>query len=112
MGPAVVRLIEAIFASLAVRDFEGELTIGLDDPADTGMLMGVLIPTSIALSWLTGRSFTISPSFERVIFEGRGSLIVRFSPVQVLPAIVRFLFSIPAFRAVKRVIASRWKRER
>jgi len=111
MRSAIAKLIRTLLRCLEVRDLEGELIIGLDDPADTGMLMGALIPTGIALNQLTGRRFTIRPFFEGAIFEGRGFIRVRVFPVKVLPATVRFLFSMPAFGVVKLVIASRWKRE-
>jgi hypothetical protein len=111
MGRGVAKLIRTILRRLEVRDLEGELTIGLGDPADTGMLIGALIPAGIALSQLTGRPFTIRPSFGGAVFEGRGSITVRVFPVRVLPATVRFLFSMPTFSAVKLVITSRWKRK-
>jgi hypothetical protein len=110
MRSAVAKLIRSLLRCLEVRDLEGELTIGLDDPADTGMLIGALIPTGIALSQLTGRRFTIRPSFEGAIFEGRGFIRVRVFPVKVLPATVRFFFSMPTLGVVKLVIKSRWKR--
>lgn len=112
MRSAVANLIRNFLCCFKVRDLEGELTIGLDDPADTGMLMGALIPTGIVLTQLTGKRFTIRPSFEGAIFEGRGFIKVRVFPVKVLPAMVRFLLSKPTLSVVKRVITSRWKRER
>jgi hypothetical protein len=111
MGRGVAKLLRTILRRLEVRDFEAELTIGLDDPADTGMLIGVLTPAGIALSQLTGRPFTIRPSFGGAVFEGRGAITVRVFPVRVLPATVRFLYSMPAFSAVKLMVRSRWKRK-
>ena len=111
MVRGVAKLFRTILRRLEVRDLEGELTIGLGDPADTGMLIGVLIPAGIALSQLTGTPFTIRPSFEGPVFQGKGSITVRVFPVRVLPATVRFLFSTPTFGAAKLVITSRWKRK-
>jgi len=111
MGRGVAKLFRTILRRLEVRDLEGEVTIGLGDPADTGVLVGVLIPAGIALSQLTGRPFTIRPSFGGAVFEGKGTITVRVFPVRVLPATVRFLFSMPTFGAVKLVITSRWKRK-
>jgi hypothetical protein len=106
MAAATAKLGRRILRCLEIRDFRGDFLIGLDDPADTGMLFGALIPAAIALSSLTGNPFTIRPSFEGRVFEGRTGATLRLSPLRALWAITRFAFSVPALRALKRVVRS------
>lgn len=112
MGHAIARLVRRILLRLEVRDLRGEVTIGLDDPADTGVLMGVLIPACITLNALTREFFVIVPSFEGAVFEGNGKIIVRLFPIRLCLSAVRFVFSIPVFTALKIVIEARWKEKR
>jgi hypothetical protein len=63
MKSPIARFVGRIFHCSEIRDLQGELSIGLDDPTDTGMLMRALIPTGITSSLLAGRSFMVRPSF-------------------------------------------------
>lgn len=112
MVSAIARFIRRILRCLEVRDLQGDLTIGLDDPADTGILMGALIPAGIALSHLTGRPLGISPSFGGAVLQWRGTATVRLVPMRLLWATTRIVLSMPAFGALKLVIVSRWKRRK
>ena len=86
--------------------------VGLDDPADTGILMAVLMPACIILTTLSGKSFMVRPSFGGAVLDGNGEAIVRLFPIWSCLAAPRFIFSMPAFTALKMVIVTKCKRKR
>ncbi len=59
MRRAIARFAHRIFLRLEMLDLRGELTMGLDDPADTGILMAVLMPACIILSALSWKFFLV-----------------------------------------------------
>ncbi len=76
MGGAIARFIRRILLRLEIPHLRGELVIGLDDPADTGILMAVLMPACILLNTLSGRFFMVRPSFGGAVLNGNGQLAI------------------------------------
>ncbi len=94
--PYTIRTIErvkkaliSILKMMAPKKGKGYLHIGLNDPADTGELLGMVSP----FYWLYERWLTIDPDFNKKVLEGdlhiKGRLILI---VIVIPA-VRIYFS-------------------
>jgi hypothetical protein len=111
MGRAIARLIHCIFLRLEILDLRGELIMGLDDPADTGILMAILMPACIILNTLSGKFFMVRPSFGGAALDGNGEAIVRLFPIWHCLSAARFIFSTPAFTALKIVIETKCKRK-
>ena len=112
MGSAIARLAHRIFLRLEILDLRGELIIGLDDPADTGILMAILVPACIILTTLSGKFFMVRPSFGGMLLDGNGEAIVRLFPIWPCLSVARFTFSMPALTALKIVIETKCKRKR
>ncbi len=112
MRRAVARLAHRIFLRLKILDLRGELIIGLRDPADTGILVAVLMPIFIILNTLSGKSFMVRPSFGGAVLDGNGEAIVRLFPICPCLSVARFIFSMPALTALKMVIETKCKRKR
>ncbi len=112
MGRAIARFAHRIFLRLEILDLRGELIMGLDDPADTGVLMAVLMPACIILNTLSGKFFMVRPSFGGAVLDGNGEAIVRLFPIWSCLSAPRFIFSRPAFTALKIVIETKCKRKR
>ena len=112
MGRAIARLAHRIFLRLKILDLRAELIMGLDDPADTGILMAMLMPVCIILNTLSGKFFMVRPSFGGAILDGNGEAIVRLFPIWLCLSAARFIFSMPAFTALKILIETKWKQKR
>jgi hypothetical protein len=100
MGRAITRFARGIFVRLEILDLRGELIMGLDDPADTGILMAVLMPASVIVNTLSGKFLMVRPSFGGAVLDGNGEAIVRLSPIW------------PALTALKMVIKTKCRRKR
>jgi hypothetical protein len=93
------RLVGRMVRRIHVRELDGVLRVGLDDPADTGMLYSSLWPLLIPLNLPGLDRMQLALGFEgRVLrFVGRGD--VRIVPIEMLPPLLAFIFSPAGFRA-------------
>lgn len=81
----ILDLVFGILAAIRFRRFRVAGRIGLDDPADTGMLWGHLAPFVYGLS-APGREIEVSPDFSGPCFdlEARGDIAIL--PIRLLRA--------------------------
>jgi hypothetical protein len=104
------RLVTGIYKSLDIKELTAYLKVGLENPADTGLLFAIAGPANFLLSLLPYR-ITIYPSFEGdIVFEAHAQGITRLHPIMVLVALLKFLFSSPAMYITRIFVVSRWKR--
>jgi hypothetical protein len=105
-------LVTDIFSRLKIRDLSIDLRVGLDDPADTGLLFSVIGPALLFCSPLTYH-LRVQPSFEgEAVLEGYAQGAVRLLPIRFVVPFLRFTFSMAALRAVKTVVLAKWKRKK
>jgi hypothetical protein len=90
-----IRLMRDLRRSFRIRELTLHCRVGLGDPAQTGMLMGVLHPLL-----LPGRDITLTADFQEAVFEGRCSARIRLLPVQVVGSLLAF------------AVSERWERRR
>jgi hypothetical protein len=62
---------------------------GLDDPADTGELMGQLAP----FTWMLPPTIQLQPNFQQEITYWEGEVSLRIYPIQIITTVVRLIFS-------------------
>ncbi len=110
--PAFIRLVRRIVGSLHVGQLEADIQLGLDDPADMGIVYGVLwpafvLPITFGSSVLRIKPVFDSPTFE-VAFQGK----VRVFPAEVVTNALRFILSPAGLRLIKVMAVSRWKRKK
>jgi hypothetical protein len=103
---ALIRLLRDLLRSLRPRRLRVELVIGLEDPADTGRLAGVLAPLRLLLGKRSlGKdsnvSIDVTPDFSGPRLQGYSCASVRFVPLELIAIVIGFLFSVPVFRAVR-----------
>ena len=109
----LVRLIKRILRHIRVRELVANLKLGLDNPADTGLLFAFAAPFNLLLSHLSPHRIRIEPSFASdTLIEGRLYGTVRLRPVQLAVPLLGFAFSFPTLRAVKKLVLYKWKRKR
>lgn len=90
--------------------FEGAYAragFGLDDPADTGRLYGVLAPVCIAAN-AAGLDVGCQPRFVQQGFEGSCGGRMQIRPISLVSLLARFLCSPSALRAIR----AAWKARR
>ena len=107
------RLVIDILCCLRLKELNAAIRIGLDDPADTGMLFALLGPAVVCVRSLGDHQITIMPAFEdEAVFEGYAHGIIRVQPIQLIPPFVRFVFSSPTVNVLKVLISNLWQRQK
>jgi hypothetical protein len=105
------RLLQDILKCLKIRDLKVNLRIGLDDPADTGLLLALIGPATFFLGSSRVHEIRVQPSFEdEAVFEGYLHGAVRLVPIQLTIPFLRFVFSLAAIRTAKTLVLAKWKR--
>jgi hypothetical protein len=108
----LIGLISDILRCPRIKELEVDFVVGLNDPADTGLLFAFIGPATVFFNHLFHHMIRIQPSFDEAVLEGYSSVTVRLQPVQLVPAIIRFVFSFATIRAIKILILSKWKEKK
>ena len=96
------------FRNLAVN-----LRIGLDSPADTGLLFAIIGPAIALVRFPFPHEIMVQPSFRgEAVFEGYSYGRARLRPIQLLPPLFKFVFSMSTLRITKLLVISKWKRKK
>ncbi len=106
------RLLKEIFRHLKIRDLSVNLRIGLDDPADTGLLFAVIGPGTLFLKSAFSHQIRLQPAFTEAVFEGDLSGALRLQPIRLVIPLLRFALSLPTIRVLKIVVWYKWKRKK
>jgi hypothetical protein len=106
------RLLKEIFGRIKIRDVAADFTVGLGDPADTGLLFAIIGPITFFLTPSFAQRIRVQPSFEdETVFQGYLGGTMRLQPIQLVPPFLRFTFSLATMRAVKTLVLTKWKRK-
>lgn len=102
----IIKLTRDLLRALKPRRLRVEFIIGLDDPADTGRLWGLLAPLRLlfgtrSIGKSSGVSVEITPDFIGPRFTGYSCASVQFVPLQLIGLFVGFAFSPPLLRAAR-----------
>jgi len=94
-------LARRLVRSVQVRDVDIELQVGTGDPAETGLLYGVIWPcVALARSGFSP-NIRIEPNFVEETFEGHARGAVRVYPIKLIPSLIAFALSPATFRGVR-----------
>ncbi|MCP5191319.1 MAG: DUF2953 domain-containing protein [Pseudomonadales bacterium] len=93
---------------IRIRDLSLDARLGLDDPADTGQLWGVVGPLAALLATSRAMQGSIQPDFAAEVFEYQGQGHVSFIPIQVLALLLFFALSPVTLRALRAGARSAW----
>lgn len=106
-------LLRNVLRRLKIRELRVNLRVGLDDPADTGLLFALIGPATFFLGSSRVHEIKIEPSFEdEIVCEGYLHGALRVWPIQLVIPLLRFVFSLATIRVVKILIVSKWKGKR
>jgi len=105
----LLRLAGNCLKKLKVEEFVARLKIGLDSPADTGLLFAYLSP--LALLGLFPRCrIDLEPSFSGdAIVQGYLSARLKMEPARLIIPVAGFLLSPLAIKAWAKWVQRRWK---
>jgi hypothetical protein len=106
-GSDMVRFMRAILRHLSIRMIEGAFTVGLQNPADTGMVFGFFSAVRPLLFPCTRISLSMTPVFDREILEGRVMADLRIREPLFIPVLVLRLAMKPGTRRLIRKVSSR-----
>lgn len=106
-------LVTDVFKSLNIRQLRADFRIGLDNPADTGILFAYIGPAFVFLNHHGRYSVSIEPSFEdEAILEGYMKAVIRLLPIRLVLSLLKFAFSFPVLRVIKIAVSAKWKKKR
>ncbi len=107
----LARLFRGIMRSVRVRDVRVDVSVGLGDPADTGMLFALIGPFTPLLQAYSRYPITLQPALtDEAALQGYGRGTIRLQPIRLAGPFFGFIFSAPAFRALKLMIRERWEK--
>jgi hypothetical protein len=107
------RLARGVLGSLRLTGLAADFRLGLNDPADTGMIFAVVGPVAALLGPTVFERVNLRPSFEEgVLVEGYSHGTARLRPIRLVPHVLRFTFSRATFRALWILLAARYRRKK
>jgi hypothetical protein len=106
-------LLRGILSRLKIRELGADFRVGLDNPADTGLIFALLGPAIFFLSSSFPHRIRVQPSFDgEAVFEGYLYGAVRLQPIQLVMPFMGFAFSLATIRAAKALVLTKWKRRK
>jgi len=110
--PAFVGLVRRMIGSFHIRQLSADLRLGLDDPADTGTVYGLLWPALVLPMKYTSATLRIESAFDGPVFEAAFKGEVRIFPAELLNNVLRFALSPAGLRLIKSMAVLRWKKRK
>ena len=103
----LLKLFRRILSGVRVRHLDARLRIGLDDPADTGMLYSALWPVLVPLTYNSSAKVRMELSFEEPALDLTARGRIRVFPIQMVWFVLLFALSPAGLRAMKRMVMRR-----
>jgi len=108
----LVSFLQRIVRRIKIKKLIADFKIGLENPADIGLLFAFLAPLNLLMSYFSPHHIRIEPSFaSENIIEGHFDGELRLRPIQLAVPLIGFAFSLPTLRAIKKLVFSKWKRK-
>ena len=85
-----VRLARDILDRIKIERLDLDMRFGLEDPAETGHLFGLLAPAVYGVSGAERVSLHVEPVFDRAVLAGRSEAVVSVVPMRLVAPVVRF----------------------
>ena len=103
-------LLRDIISRIRIKDISVNFRIGLDDPADTGILFATIGAANSLINSYGYHQIEVVPSFEdEVVFEGNLRGTLSLIPIQLIPPFMRFVFSFSTIRVLKVLFLTKCK---
>jgi len=103
----VASLVKSSLRQIRIEELEGDIRIELDDPADAGFVYAALGAAYPVLRLTRLNQVRIEPFLgEEVTVRGKARAVIRLQPIRLVIPLLKFVFSRPAFSAMKTAIAA------
>jgi hypothetical protein len=96
----LIRLLSRLRGCIHIRQLRLLVRLGLDDPADTGQLWGIVGPLTLAIPVPARADVAIKPEFSGAIFQVDGEGAFRIVPIEIIGTLIGFAFSPVTLRAL------------
>ena len=103
----LLKLSKRILSGVKVRHLDARLRIGLDDPANTGLLYSALWPVLVPLTYNSSAKVRMELSFEEPVLDLTARGRIRVFPIQMVWSVLLFALSLAGLRAMKRMVIRR-----
>jgi hypothetical protein len=103
-------LIKGILRQFRIRELTVDIKLAPDDPASAGMIYALAGAVPSSLNLPRRYRISITPSFSEET-EGYFHSTISLQPIKLAGPVLRFIFSLAAFRVAKAFISSKWKRK-
>lgn len=87
---AVPSLVKGILQRIHLAELHIDAVYGLNDPADTGQLCGLLMPLQFATPMPASVSLNLRPDFTKKCLNGSLTAVVRFTAAAMLVPVAQF----------------------
>jgi hypothetical protein len=94
----------SILQRVKLQELKADLIMGLDDPADTGLLFALVGPVLPLVNLPEQCNVSVMPSFQEAVLEGKALLVIRLRPITLTIPFMKFIFSMPVIRAGKTML--------
>ena len=112
MPGRLAKLARQVLRRLHMRQLEGDVRLGLDDPADTGVVCSFAWPALAYLNSFRPLSVRFEPCFSEPLLELTKNGTMRVYTEEKAGPLLSFAVS-PAFlRAIRSMAVSRWRRRK
>ena len=102
LGGAVLRLLNALGRSVAMEQLNGEVRVGLGDPGQTGMLVGLTHAIGgIVSPWTDVSDLTLQPVFDEAVLEGKLEMKLRLRLLRLVGPATRLILKEPIRKMMK-----------
>jgi hypothetical protein len=109
----IKNLVRDALPQIKIKEIAVNLRLGLDDPADTGLVFAVIGAARPFLKLPRQYELTIQPSFsDQPFFQGYLRGVLRLQPIRLVIPLGRFVFSPAMFRVLRVLVSSRRKNQR
>jgi len=96
----LIRMLRRLKACIHIRQLRLHILLGLDDPADTGQLWGMIGPLALAIPVPAGANVAIQPEFTGAAFLVDGEGAIRIIPIEIIGSLIAFALSPATLRAL------------
>jgi hypothetical protein len=106
----IIRFIKRICRRIKIKRLESEWELGLGDPDETFYLFMLTEPINRLLNYTVPYPVSIRPSFTEAVLEGYFNCTLRVYPIRFFIPVMQFIFAVPTFRVIMKVISARWRK--
>ena len=108
----VARLPWRLLHCFSLRRFYLDFRAGLEDPADTALLLGPVFLKAMFADLWTRDTIRLVPAFEGELFlEGEGGIGTRLYPIRMVSPVLAFLFNPSTLKTIIILVNWKWRRK-